>query len=562
MTKLLTTIIILIFFAQTNAQDYSRVELDSLFNNFTFIRGVNFSDLHQKQVDENPESIKCGMQLVNSIKQNLEYFSHEQQQVLIPLLQRPVTQTSIVSSNGFFRVHYDISGNNAIGYDLNLLLQAVDSVYNFEIIALGFPPPPSDDTSGGDGKYDIYVLNIVDYGYTQPENKISDSRWSSFMVIDNDYPAGSYFTQDINAARVTVAHEFHHAIQMGSYAPSEINSPYRTEDVYFYELTSTSFEEFVFDDVNDYYAYMPSYFNHPEYPMSNQNGYNLAIWNIYLQKNYGFSIIKRQWELMPAKRALESIALSINDIGSTFGNELNKFGIWTYFTHTRSVPGRYFEEAASYEHLITPTATVSFTPPSKTYDMTIAPVANYFLKINLPSPDGVFYTIITNSDYQKTPNQTFPFSFSIYQDTVNGVKIINDFYSITFNQDGQTFWNNSGILNDIVVYGDSNYSIPNLEDDSYAYPMPYKKSSSGIIRIAFQADLNLGDEVDLNIYSAGLESVYSGKKNVQYSYMKNFKKMSEVLLLNGDISYPSGVYIYVIKSGNDIYKGKLVIFND
>ena len=430
MTKLLITIIIFISFVQINAQDYSKIELDSLFNLFTFIRGVSVSDIRQKQVDENPELIKCGMQLVNSIKQNLDKFTFEQQQILFPLLQRPITQTSTVSPNGFFRIHYDVNGNNAIGYDLNLLLQALDSVYTFEIISLGFPSPPSDDTSGGDGKYDIYVLNIVDYGYTQPENKIADSRWSSYMVIDNDYPAGSYFTQGINAARVTVAHEFHHAIQMGSYAPSEINSPYRNEDVYFYELTSTSFEEFVFDEVNDYYAYMPSYFNHPEYAMPNQSGYNMAIWNIYLQKNFGFNIIKRQWEHMPNKSALESIALSLRD-SSTWGNELNKFGIWTYFTNLRAVSGKYFDEAANYP-LITPTATVLFTPPSKTYDMTIAPVANYFLKISLPSPDGVFFSIITNSDYLKTPNQTFPFAFSVFQDTVSGVRVISENYSVSF----------------------------------------------------------------------------------------------------------------------------------
>ena len=86
--------------------------------------------------------------------------------------------------------------------------------------------------------------------------------------------------------------------------------------------------------------------------------------------------------------------------------------------------------------------------------MTVAPVANYFLKVNFPSSDGVFYTIITNSDYQKTPNQTFPFSFSVFQDTVSGEKVINENYSVSFSRDNQTFWNNAGILNDIVVYGD------------------------------------------------------------------------------------------------------------
>ncbi len=564
MTKLITAVFILSFSSTILSQEYSKTELDSLYNLFTYVKGVNASDKMQQHLLQNPEIGKCGLGLVTAIKQNLNSFTPEQQSLLNRLLERPTLSNSVVTSNGYFRVHYDLTGVNALGYDLNLLLQAIDSTYRFEINFLGYPPPPSDGTEGGDDKYDIYIQNIPGfYGFTQPENKVNPTNWTSYLVIDNDFPSGSYYTQGINAARVTVAHEFHHAIQMGNFAPSEVSAPFRESDRFFYEITSTAFEEFVFDDVNDYYAYMLSYFQNPETPMSINDGYNLAIWNIYLQNNFGFEILKRQWDLIPSPEnsALKAIALSINEFGSTFGNELNKFGIWTYFTKSRTISGRYFEEAGNYPS-ISPTATVSFTPPLKTYDMTVGPVANYFLNINLPSSDGVFYTIITNSDYQKTPNQTFPFSFSIYQDTITGINIINDLYSVSFDRDGQAFWNNSGILNDIVVYGDSNYLIPKLEDDTYAYPMPYRKSSSGIIRIAFQADLNLGDEVDLNIYSSGLESVYLGNKNIQYSYLKDSKKYCELTLKNGDINFPSGVYIYVIKSGDDIYKGKLVIFND
>jgi len=194
--------------------------------------------------------------------------------------------------------------------------------------------------------------------------------------------------------------------------------------------------------------------------------------------------------------------------------------------------------------------------------MTIAPVANYFLKINLPSSDGVFYSIITNSDYQRTSNQTVPFSFSIYQDTVNGEKVINDFYSVSFDKDGQPFWNNAGILNNIVVYGDSNYSVPDIEGETFAYPLPYKTSSSGNIRIAFQGESTLGEEVDLNIYSAGVELYYSGKKTIKSSYIKDSEKYCEIVVENSDADFSSGVYIYILKSGENIYKGKLVIFND
>ncbi len=90
------------------------------------------------------------------------------------------------------------------------------------------------------------------------------------------------------------------------------------------------------------------------------NGYNLAIWNIFLKDNFGFDIIKSQWVLMPTKRALEAINQSIIENNSNFGYQFNTFGIWTYFTNTRSITGKYFEEAANYP-LIDPTSTANFS---------------------------------------------------------------------------------------------------------------------------------------------------------------------------------------------------------
>ena len=546
-------------------QELSKTELDSLYNLYTYLQGINTSGSINQNLLENPEVGKCGLGLVTSIKQNLNSFSLEQQSLLHKLLERPTLPNSIVTPSGLFRVHYTNVGNDAIGYDLNTLLSAIDSVYNFEIGYLGYPMPPTDGADGGDDKYDIYVKNIPGfYGYTQPENKVNSTNWTSYLVIDNDYPTGSYYTQGINAAIVTVAHEFHHAIQMGSFAPSELNAPFRESDRFFYEITSTSFEEFVFDDVNDYYAYMPTYFQNPENSMPSHEGYNLAIWNIYLQNNFGFDILKSQWELMPSTPSIKAIALSINDAGSTMGNELNKFGLWTYFTNSRAVSGRYFEEAANYP-LITPTAAMNFNSSSQVYNMSVNPTANYFLRINLPSPDGVFFTIITNSDWQKAIDnysQFLDFSFTIYSDSASGEKVINDDYSVSFSRDNQMFWNNAGILNNIIVYGDSNYSVPDIEGETFAYPLPYKTSSSGNIRIAFQGESTLGEEVDLNIYSAGVELYYSGKKAIRSSYIKNSEKFCEIVIENVDADFSSGVYIYVIKSGENIYKGKLVIFND
>ena len=61
-----------------------------------------------------------------------------------PMFSRLELDKSFVTPGGFFRVHYDTSGINTPGYDLNLLAQALDSTYKFEITELGYTVPPSD----------------------------------------------------------------------------------------------------------------------------------------------------------------------------------------------------------------------------------------------------------------------------------------------------------------------------------------------------------------------------------------------------------------------------------
>lgn len=565
---MLKTLLFILTFSivSINAQEFNRSKLDSIFNLYTNLRGVNTSDKSQKQIEMDPAYRKCGMGLVEEIKSNLSLFTLEQQTVLSKILQRPSLPKSLVTQGGFFVIHYTDTGNDAIVYDINLLAQALDSSYNFEVNYLGYPPPPSDGVEGGDGRYDVYVKNLGNlYGQTSSENQIGVSSFTSFMEMDNDF--SGFYTQGINAARVTAAHEFHHAIQMGNYAPVSGSSSIRSSDLFFYEITSTAMEEFVFDSVNDYYGYMLDYFRNPERPLLLNNGYDLAIWNIYLQKNFGFGILKRQWEFMPTIPALDAVNESIIEKGSTLGFEMSTFGIWTHFTNSRSINEKYFEEAANYP-LIEPTSTVVFNAPFKQYDMSVGPTANYFLKINLPASDGNFISIISNSDIQSAttnPNQVLNFSFSIFNDTTSGVKVINQNYSVSFSRDNQAFWNNSGILNNVVVYGDSNVQISNLEGETYAFPSPYKYSTFSSVAIAFNSKEILSNEVDLNVYSVGMHLTYVGKAIIVKSYLRNSKRYSEIFwnaLDNDGNKLPSGVYIYVIKSGEDIYKGKLVIFND
>ncbi len=309
MKSIFIFLLVLLLFPFTKAQVLRQSQLDSLYNQFVQIRESSLSIKGVKIIQSaDTTHIKCAFGIVSQIKMNFDRYSPTQKAILKPLLSRPITDTSFVTPNGFFRVHYDLTGSSAPRYSLDSLAIALDSAYNFEINYLGYPPPPSDNGAGGDNRYDIYIVSLGNsYGYTEPENEVAPgtNRYTSYMVIDNSF--AGFYTSGINAARVTVAHEFHHSIQIGDYI-------YRYDlDEFFYELTSTSMEHFVYPSIHDYYQYLPGYFDDTQFSLGKNFGsrnqeYGLAIWNIFLKDNFGYDIIKKEWQLLPQMRALQAIS--------------------------------------------------------------------------------------------------------------------------------------------------------------------------------------------------------------------------------------------------------------
>lgn len=574
--KIVSSIVFIFYivFSQTLiAQPLSNQKLDSLYNKFILLRAPELLPESDQFQELKIEDKKCGFQIVNYLNSNLGSLSTEKQKILKPLLQRPVLDKSIVTPSGFFRIHYDTSGFSVPSYNPGLsieeniaeVVKTLDSVYNFEIGFLDYPSPPSDNGSGGDDKYDIYVVNQGGglYGYTEWENKVGANNWTSFMVIDNDYTG--YFSSGINGLQVTIAHEFHHGIQVGNYGIENSNSPYRDSDVFFYEISSTAMEEFVYNEVNDYYQYMEAYFhrtNNRGFPL--QNGYNLAIWNLYLEKKFGFEILKQQWELIPNQSAITSINNALVFFGSTYPRELNEFGIWTYYTNYKSVPGLYFEEAPNYPILI-PTSSIQFNPPSQQADMNSAPVANNFVRFNVTSNSDTLYAIITNGDAgaaASNPNQFFPFQYTLFSDGSAGDRKLTEEYSSDLSVTNGRFWSVSEILNNIVVRRDSIIK-PSAGSINYSYPNPFSYTRNYLTGsfIFFPISADIGETVDLNIYSSGMQLAYGSEKNVQI-LPGDQRGVSWNVIDNNGKKLASGVYIYVIKRGDDVETGKVVIFNE
>ena len=155
---------LLLFYITSVVCIYSQ-DLNSLYNKYLQIKNISTSVKAVKTESSN-KPIKCGFGIINQVKSNYNKFTAAQKLVLDSLSPRPVTDTSIVSPSGKFRIHFFKSGSNKPVYDVNEFAKAADSAYNYEVNYLGYPAPPGDSSKTNrpgnpDNKYDIYILNLA-----------------------------------------------------------------------------------------------------------------------------------------------------------------------------------------------------------------------------------------------------------------------------------------------------------------------------------------------------------------------------------------------------------------
>jgi len=565
--------LLVILFVSTNIFAQS---LEALYNSILTLGNKSpASSFNIISTTETPKE-KCGFSIISEVKNSFNLFSTSQQKVIAEILSRPERQTSIVSPSGFFRIHFDTTGadtpnyfpgtKNNIQLSIDSLAIAFDSSYNFEINILGYKSPPDDEGDGGDNLFDVYIDNVGAYGYTDWEDR-SDNERKTWIVVDKDM---DFYTRGINAARVTAAHEFHHAIQVGSYRAPLVG------DRFYFEITSTSMEEFVYDEINDYYFYLPGYFKKPDRRFTYFDGsawgggYDRVIWNIYLKEKFeheendstkGYDIIKKSWEIMRnhQRSAIEAISLALSEYGLEMTSSFNDFGAWCYFTGYRTQDGKYFDEAENYP-LIKPISYYEYQPPKKTYSISIQPIANNYMIFDLSYTgiDDTLVSIVTNGDIMSATESPYPsidYMYSLMTNPEEGAThIVNEYYS-KIESDNKDYLTELDIFNDQIVKG---ASIPRGELE-YVYPQPYSYYKHADVSLSVPVKNSLSVQANLYIYTISMNLVYSDKLEVNKSGRRMIKWSG---LDNNGNKLPSGIYIYVTETDGQILKGKLAIIND
>jgi len=204
---------------------------------------------------------------------------------------------NIFFKKGHFRVIVGVDYNNStITKNLaNNILNIMQTIWQKEIINLGFKPPRNSD------KYyiDIYIANKDAYnpqkGYvTIPTN------YCGYATAYNDKTPYFVINPDISLKilKVTLAHEFFHTIQY-AYGFDEVNNTIWSKNIWFLEASAVMMEDEVFDDINDYVNYLPYYINNTYYPIEYANGgieYGKVLFAKFIKEKYGIEKIKKIFE--------------------------------------------------------------------------------------------------------------------------------------------------------------------------------------------------------------------------------------------------------------------------
>jgi hypothetical protein len=470
---------------------------------------------------------------------------------------------------GRFRVHYDTTGidaarmldqfKNPIPGSADEFADSVGAIANevwaYEVDELGYESPPPDGNGGGGPEFDIYVLNLGSlYGTTFPETALGGRKYTTYIEIDNDFEfVNPTVNKGLPALRVTIAHEFQHAIQIGSYGFWE-------DHVYFYEITSTWMEDVVFPEVNDYIQYLISSSSHfalPEVPFTSTDFimYSRGIWGHFVAKRYGRDAIRTTWEISEASDVPPLVASDMILSGSPYFSGLreafSEWAVWNYFTGSRH-KADYYPEGASYP-VMTEYAE-SFTPPLDSVSGALAPLASRYHRVFWSGTPLVLLT--TNVDFisanggVRTP---LPYSYALttmagdttYEPTLAGIfvrRTVSDAFS----------WSTYAIVNDIAtLLGDS---LP-ARAISKVFPNPFVPGGTAVINIP--VDVPIPTAAELSIFSSDMALVHSSVSDSRSTLGR------QVFQWNGRNSSgelaATGIYFFVINIEGEIIRGKFAV---
>lgn len=503
---------------------------------------------------------KCGLWLSYEVMRNWNNFDEAQKQKAKNLIAAPLTQKSRVI--GHFSFLYDTTG-----FDVPAMLDStyqpipnsyeefVDSagsifshVWTFEVDTLGYLPPPLDT----DGTYHVVITAVGsgEYGETDLDtnaiNSTSPPRYGSHIQVDNSFANVIQSSRGMPGLRVTAAHEFNHAIQIGCYG-------FWPDERYFYEIQSTWMEDVVYTNVNDYYNYLSnspailSQFSHPDIRFTELDGkieYSRALWGKYIEKRFSRDLMRHVWEHIAQVSTLPALDRTLTDAGSSFRKAFLEWTRWNYYTGSNADTVNYYTEGRNYpDMLLRPVD--QYTSPGRSLEDSIQVISSTYHPILVNSTTMV--SVISNIDNSSIGTDAF-LNFTYEMSDRGG----SDFKQLS-----------NGIYVKVDAPDPQNWSswenVPTQTSQVIVYPDPFIAQSRKPLN--FRLPSAIQSTAVLHVFSSSLRLIYDNELPVV-----NLRPLEPGIVWdahdnNGNL-IASGIYFYFIEIDQIEYRGKFAVLRE
>ena len=391
--------------------------------------------------------------------------------------------------------------------------------------------------------YHIYFTNQFAYGVTRRGDLIQanlpDTSYTSFIEMDNDFAEYYFPTQGLDGLRVTAAHEFHHAIQLG-YA-------FRNSDVYFFEMTSTWMEEYIYPEIDDYLHYLDYFFenvSNSRFDFNNNTTYPYAN-SLYLQminSTFEASLIRTVWEEMRTEKSLTALISILEQNQTNWYESLTEYALWLYYTGDRAMSGHFFEDAALYPQISIKSEDKIEFEAAFVEDVNITELSNRYLEIQNVRGKILDVQVVGDDKLSSGYRLMTPFSYS--QPYMVNTKITTDPIDSDPLMIVHTNSEKTNIISttDIVISGSIDLT------KIYPFPNPVNGKDEGIIR--FQ---NVPPEADLHIFNT------SGKRVARVENQGSSRIRSWYLKNEDGENVAGGIYFYLVQGDGVLEKGKFSV---
>ena len=459
--------------------------------------------------------------------------------------------------NGYFRFHYTTTGthavansdtnNNSIPDYIDYIVNVFTYVASTQLDSFSYSEPPSDswypanEDNGGSNHYDIYIRNLESnvYGYVAPENFAQSGDFgdnenssatelnslTSYMALRNNY--NGFPGSQEESIKVTAAHEFHHSIQSGY-------DGYEAQ--WLMEATAVAMEEQVYDEINDCYQYLPSWFNEPHKSLDHQSDhwYGSFIYAQYIYEHLGgFLTLRKIWQKSILNDSYygdyshRAISLALSSEGSSFSDVLNKMVVANRVMSSNNNAGVFaYEEAEAYPVVNGPATYTEITYTSGTPQIVTSTNLNRFASqyTRLNSSDPVIASL-TNTSGPSTDLIMHAIisyennSWTVYsgnQINIDPTDAASVYLAVVSQDTSGNNWDYQIDITDGELSLDSK-SVPNAISVSQNYPNPFNPSTSFKIDIPYRQHLSIDiisisgkhiKQITNNIYEQGMETFH------------------------------------------------------